>query len=407
MQDLSERRNVVLCVTGSIAAYKSAELTRLLVTRGYAVRVIMSEAATEFITPLTMQSLSGSSVVTSFWQRENRPGEYHGIEHISLADWADAVAIVPATADCIAKLAAGFAETPIQATVLATKAPVLIAPAMNVNMLDHPKTAENIAILRSRGITFVDPEEGNLACGWHGNGRLAEPKEIFYAIRRALSTQDFAQKRVLVATGPTWEAIDPLRFISNSSSGKMGLCIAREAFRRGAHVTLVHGPMNQFISEQFERVPVTSAKEMHDTVTHEVFGTARGVDIVIMAAAVSDFTPITVSPVKLKKEELSSLQLKQNIDILSSLGNQRGDGVAPTLVGLAIETGEVPELLEELQNKLAQKHADLMIGNFAEDAFDRNTNRVWLVDKHGKQEEIASTFKSRVANKVLDAILKL
>jgi phosphopantothenoylcysteine decarboxylase / phosphopantothenate---cysteine ligase len=354
-----------------------------------------------------MQALSGSPVVVSFWNGEGKSGEYSGMEHISLADWADVVAIVPATADCIAKLAAGFAETPIQATVLATKAPVLIAPAMNVNMLEHPKTQENITILRERGVHFVDPEEGSLACGWNGTGRLAEPREIFYAIRRALSTQDFSGKQVLVVTGPTWEDIDPTTFISSRSSGKMGLAIAREIFRRGGDVTLVHGPMNQFISEQFNRLPVISADEMCTTVLNHVFEREQRVDIVIMAAAVLDFRPEKVSETKLRRGNLSPVKLALNTDILSSIGSRRGNATSPTLVGFAIETGELPDLLEELQSKLSQKHADLMVGNFAEEAFDLNTNRVWLVDKHGKQEEIASTFKSRIANKILDSILKL
>lgn len=212
------RTRILLGVTGSIAAYKAAEIARYFMKRGCVVRTVMSESAEKFISSLTFESLTGQPVLRTFWE-ETKPG---AIGHIALADWADGVVVAPASADCIAKAAHGFADSPLLAILLATRAPIVIAPAMNVNMLEHPQTQENIDTLRSRGVTFVDPESGDLACGWKGRGRLAEASEVYSATMRALGPHDLIGKRVLISTGPTREAIDPVRFISNRSSGKMG-----------------------------------------------------------------------------------------------------------------------------------------------------------------------------------------
>jgi len=240
MSDFGEKRNILLGITGSIAAYKGAELARIFISRGYSVRVVMTESAQEFISPLTFQSLTGNPVVTGFWER----GEGANIEHIQLADWASALVVAPATADLVAKMTSGIADSPLLAILLATRAPIVICPAMNVNMWEHPATVENVEILKSRGIHFVGPEEGSLACGWVAAGRLADPWDIFHSTRRVLSKTDFAGKRVLVVTGPTREPIDPVRFVSNRSSGKMGVALAQEAYCRGAEVTMIHGPIN-------------------------------------------------------------------------------------------------------------------------------------------------------------------
>lgn len=406
MSELPERKRVVLGITGSIAAYKAVELARILISRGYSVRVIMSESATKFISPLTLQAVTGSPVSVTFWQES----EATGIGHIELADWAEAFVIAPATADCIAKLAYGFADEPLLAVALATKAPLLVAPAMNVNMYEHPKTQENIEILRKRGVAFVDPEEGALACGWNGAGRLAAPTEIFEHIRKVLTHQDLKDKRILITTGPTREPLDPVRFLSNRSSGKMGMALAREAFRRGAKVTLIHGPVAIDVPGQVQCVGVVTAQEMRDAVMRHTAGEGKGsgVDVVIMAAAVSDYRPQEASRHKLKKsQKMPALQFVQNPDILLELGQARKKSRTPVLVGFAVETGEVEELVVEVRKKLKDKMADIIVGNLADDAFDLDTNRVWLIDRNGRQEEIATTYKNRVANKILDGVLKL
>jgi len=405
MNGSTEKTRVLLGVTGSIAAYKSAELVRRLVTRGYEVRVAMSDAAEEFITPLTLSSVSGNPVVTGFWNE----GDQGEIGHISLADWADVVVVAPASADFIAKARAGMAENPLLAICLATRAPILMAPAMNINMIEHPATRENMAALAGRGVRFIEAEEGALACGWYGSGRMAEPWEIFQHVLRALSGGDYIGKRVLVSTGPTREPIDPVRFVSNRSSGKMGVAIAREAFRRGAEVTLVHGPVSAKVPRQIRKVPVMTAVEMHQAMLEHAFpSNGDKPDVIIMTAAVSDFRVKNSSPLKMKaSRDLKTLELEPNPDILMDLGKKRGDTERPLLVGFAVETGEIDELVVEASKKLKSKNADMIVGNFAEDAFDLDTNRVWLIDRYGKQEEVALTFKSRVANKILQSILHL
>ncbi len=295
---------------------------------------------------------------------------------------------------------------------------------MNVNMLEHPKTKENIAILRARGVHFVDPAEGALACGWSGSGRLAEPSEIFYHVRRLLSFGDFSGKHVLITTGPTREYIDPVRYLTNRSSGKMGVALAREAFRRGAEVTLVHGPMRPRVPGPVRCLQVISAQEMYEKVMKIAKGQmaadeAEGApisqpDIVIMSAAVADYRPMREASHKLKKDNSPlKLELELNPDILSDIGAwrksvSRGNlGARPTLVGFAVETGEIEDLLTEARNKLTSKNADMIVGNFAQDALELDTNRVWMVDRTGRQEEVATTYKSRVANRILDSVLRL
>lgn len=405
MTNVMEKRNVVLGVTGSIAAYKAIELGRLLVSRGYEVRTIVTESAQKFVTPLTFQSVTGKPVMIDFWSANDA----ESIEHIDIADWAEVLVIAPATADVIAKLAYGFADTPLLAAALATRAPIVIAPAMNVNMYEHEATKANIETLRKRGVMFVDPEEGALACGWNGAGRLADPGDIFYHVRRALTEHDYKGKRILITTGPTREPIDPVRFISNRSSGKMGTALAREAFCRGAEVTLIHGPIKKLeLPECIEAVPIVTAQEMYDAVMERAFREKDPYDLVIMVAAVSDFRPVESSSHKIKKSTADHvLKLEENPDILASLGKKRGKGTKPTLVGFAVETGDTDELISELRNKVDSKGIDLIVGNLAQDAFDLDTNRAWLIKKNGKQEEIATTFKWRVANKILDAALKV
>lgn len=392
---------IVLGVTGSIAAYKAAEIARYLMKRGCVVRVVMTDSAEKFISPLTFESITQQPVLRTFWE-ETQPG---AIGHIALADWADAVVVAPASADFIAKAAFGFAESPLLAVLLATKAPVVMAPAMNVNMYEHPQTQENIDHLAARGVTFVEPDSGDLACGWKGRGRLAEASEIYFETRRALGPRDLVGQRVLISTGPTREAIDPVRYISNRSSGKMGIALAKEAYRRGAEVTVVYGPLSATprLPRRVSKVSITSAAQMRDAVFSQL---SSSPEIVIMAAAVADYRPASPASEKIKKStNPSSIELAPNEDILLEVGERKGSSKRPFLVGFAVETGTVEELVAEVQRKLARKNADLMVGNLAQDSFDKDTNRVCIVRRSGTYESLETARKSVVARRIFDAIL--
>ena len=403
MSDI-ERSRVLLGVTGSIAAYKAVELARRLVKRGLTVRVAMTESATEFIAPLTFETITGNSVAVGFWDEKG----VEGIEHIDLGAWAEVVVIAPATADTIAKITAGFADNELLASLLVTRAPILIAPAMNTNMYEHPATQENIAKLKSRGIKFIDPEEGDLACGWHGTGRMADPKQIFYHTLRELNPADFAGKKVLVTAGPTREFIDPVRFISNRSSGRMGAALANEAFLRGAEVTLIQGPIDVKLPSPIKRISVENAQEMYETTLRQVFETDLKPDIVIMAAAVADFRPKNYIDQKVKKHtNITEVELVPNPDILKDMGARRGAARNPVLVGFAVETGEFEELSEKVRQKIINKNIDMVVGNLAAEAFETNTNHVLIMDRNNHQEEILTTYKGRIARKIFDSIRRL
>jgi phosphopantothenoylcysteine decarboxylase/phosphopantothenate--cysteine ligase len=392
---------IVIGVTGSIAAYKAAEVARYFMKRRCVVRVVMSESAEKFISPLTFESITQQPVLRTFWE-ETQPG---AIGHIALADWADAVVVAPASADFIAKAAFGFAESPLLAVLLATEAPVIMAPAMNVNMYEHPQTQENISSLAARGVAFVEPDSGDLACGWKGRGRLAEASEIYFETQRALGPKDLLGKRVVISTGPTREAIDPVRFISNRSSGKMGISLAKEAYRRGAQVTVVHGPLSSIprLPRLITKLPVTSAAQMREVIVAQV---GSSPDIVIMAAAVADYRPASPSTEKIKKATgPSSIDLAPNGDILLEVGERKGSSHRPFLVGFAVETGTAEELVAEVKRKLDRKNADLMVGNLAQDSFDKDTNRVCLVHRSGECESIDTARKSAIARRIFDAIV--
>jgi phosphopantothenoylcysteine decarboxylase/phosphopantothenate--cysteine ligase len=401
-----KQKHLVLGVTGSIACYKAAELARFFMRRGFKVRVVMTKSATQFVSPLTFQALTGNPVAESFWDEGTRGN----IGHIDLADWADVVVIAPATADCIAKMAFGFAESSLLAVVLATKAPVVIAPAMNVNMLEHPRTQENLDLLRCRGVAIVQPEAGALACGWTGSGRLASAPEIYAQTERVLGPGDLVGKRVVISAGPTREALDPVRYLSNRSSGKMGVALAREAYRRGAHVTLVHGPLGYkpvLPCEVVSRQTMT-AEEMHQAVVHEVFdrGQSAQADIVIMAAAVADFRPTHPGESKIKKSSApSSIELTPNIDIVRDLGERRGEKRRPYLVGFAVETDGEAALIREAQSKAVRKNVDIIVGNLANDAFEGNTNRCWIVDAQGGSIALNTASKRSIACSIWEEIV--
>jgi phosphopantothenoylcysteine decarboxylase/phosphopantothenate--cysteine ligase len=383
---------VVLGVTGGIAAYKAVELLRLLTKAGATVHVVMTRSATEFVTPLTFQTLSMNPVHTELF---NLISEQE-IGHISLADRADLFIIAPATANVIGKLAHGIADDMLTTTVMATKAPVLIAPAMNVNMYQNPLYQENEARLKAHGYLFVEPARGMLACGWEGEGKLQEPAAIFEAALAALTPKDLAGERVLVTAGPTREELDPVRFISNYSSGKMGYAIALAASRRGARVTLVTGPTCLDAPWGVETIHVTSAREMRDAVLERYASTS----IVIKAAAVADYRPARRATDKVKKtDQPETIELVRNPDILAELGANKGGQL---LVGFAAET---ESLLENAGKKLNEKNLDLVVANDVGQAgagFNVDTNIARLLYRDGRVEELPLMGKEALANVILD-----
>lgn len=388
-------KTVILGVTGSIAAYKAAELASLMVKRNYAVHVIMTPAATRFITPLTLQAISQNPVHVDMFAS---PGSWE-IGHISLAGRADLVLVAPASADFIARLAAGMADDLLAATIMATRATVLLAPAMNDGMYANPVLQEKIVYLKGVGYRFIEPETGRLACGTVGQGRLASPDAIIGAVSQALSSyRDLAGKRILVTAGPTREPLDPVRYLSNYSSGKMGYAIAEEACRRGAVVTLVSGPTQLAPPPGVSLVPVETAQEMFEAVV----GRYDQVDAVIKAAAVADFRPRQKSGQKLKKQVVSPvLELERTPDILSYLGEHKSRQV---LVGFAAET---ENLLENAGSKLRQKNLDLMVANDLTEpgaGFGVDTNLVTLLYSSGEIIKLPVLSKKEVAGILLDKV---
>ena len=385
-------KTVVVGVSGGIACYKACEVVRLLVTAGARVRVVMTAAAQRFVTPLTFQTLAGQPVATDTFDLTQESE----IGHIRLADEADAIAIAPATANVIAKLATGLADDLLTTVLLVARAPVVLAPAMNVHMWEHPTVQENLARLVARGAHVVGPTSGWLACGYEGTGRLAEPDDIVEEILRVLAPQDLAGERVLVSAGPTQEAIDPVRYLSNRSSGKMGYAIARVARRRGAEVTLVTGPTALRPPAGVQVVSVTTAEEMARAV-QAAFASAT---VVIMGAAVADYRPRRTLDRKLKKAgQPLTLDLEANPDILRRLSTRKGRRL---LVGFAAETND---LVSEARRKLADKRLDLIVGNDVTApgaAFGGDTNAVHLIDAAGQEEALPVLAKEEVAERILD-----
>ena len=391
-------KTVVLGITGSIAAYKSAELASLLVKRNYSVHVIMTPAATRFITPLTLQAISQNPVHVDMFT----PPDSWEIGHVSLAGRADLILVAPATADFLARLAAGMADDLLAATILAARVPVLLAPAMNDGMYANPVLQEKIAYLKKFGYRFIEPESGRLACGSVGQGRLAGPDAIVGAVVQSLTAElDLAGKRILVTAGPTREAIDPVRFISNYSSGKMGYAIAEEACRRGAEVTLVSGPAQLVPPPGVNLVPVETAQEMFEAVVSRY----DQVDAVIKAAAVADFRPREKAVQKLKKQAAGLvLELERTPDILGYLGEHKSGQV---LVGFALET---ENLLTNAVGKLRQKNLDLIVANDLTDpeaGFEVDTNLVTLVYSTGENIKLPVLSKKEVASVLLDKVAAL
>ncbi len=392
-----QNRTVVLCVGGGIAAYKACEIARLVVKGQGTVRVAMTRAATRFVQPLTFQALSGAPVLVDLLD----PSSELAYGHLALARAADLVVVAPATADLLARIRAGMADDAVTTTILAATCPVLLAPAMNTRMWRNPVTQENLAALRARGLHVVGPGAGELADGDVGEGRLAEPDEIAVAASRLLGNLDLAGRKVLVTAGPTREPIDPVRFISNPSSGKMGYAVARVAAHRGAEVTLVSGPTQLPDPMGVKVVRVETAEQM----AHAVELAAPGMDLFVGAAAVSDYRPSVASPRKIKKGQADeTLVLSRTPDILAGLGARHaGKPDAPVLVGFAAETEEV---ITRAREKLRGKRCDLVVANRVGGpgaGFGGDTNRVALVSST-ELAEIEGP-KERIAEAILDWIV--
>ena len=391
---------VLLGVTGGIAAYKSAELTRLLVKAGATVQVVMTASARQFITPLTLQVLSGQPVCTDLFDLEFESQ----IGHIQVARAAHLVVIAPATANVIAKMAAGVADDYLTTVLLATSAPVLVCPAMNVKMYEHPATQRNLEVIRSFGHRILPPSTGALACGEEGAGRLAELADIMEAIRRMLTPPKLEGKRVLVSAGPTWEMFDPVRFISNPSSGKMGYALAAAASRRSAEVHLVSGPVSIKPPHGVKLHHITSALEMQAVIN----GLASQVDVVVMAAAVSDYRPSEIEPQKLKKNDGNlNITLVNNPDILLQLSQAKSLNRPQVLIGFAAET---ESLIENATDKLRKKNLDLIIANDLTQAgsgFACDTNQVKIIDRAGEITELPQLSKEEVAERIWDRVEEL
>jgi len=392
---------IALGVSGGIAAYKSAEIVRLLQDRGVRVQVIMTRAAQEFLRPLTFAALSGEKVITDLFAAENeQPNIDSAVEHIAVAQAIDALLVAPATADVIGKFAHGIATDFLTTLYLATTAPVVVAPAMNVNMWNHEATRANVETLRKRGVRIVEPGSGYLACGMTGPGRLAENEAIVAAVMEALgASQDLAGETVLITAGPTREKIDPVRYITNRSSGRMGYALAEAALRRGARVLLVSGPTSVTPPGAAELTQVESAEEMRTAVLKLLPQSS----IVIKTAAVSDYRPKAASAQKIKRTGPMSLELEPTADILAEIGRAKESQL---VIGFAAETQNV---LENARKKLGAKKLDAIVVNDVSQegvGFDSDRNAVTIIT-HDEVIEVPETTKWEVAQRVLDQVVKL
>ena len=390
-------QHIILGVTGGIAVYKAVELCRLFVKAGAQVRVVMTEAAKQFVTPLTFQTISKQPV----YDRLFIGSERFSVEHVGLAQEADLFVIAPATANTLGKIANGIADNLLTTTLMAAKCPILLAPAMNTNMYENPLQQANLKKLAAVGYHFVGPEQGELACGDQGRGRMSEPQAIFTAACQLLLADPFWQgKHVLVTAGPTREAIDPIRFLTNRSSGKMGYAVAEVAALLGADVTLISGPVDLMPPPGVKTIMVTTAQEMYDAVTAHF----PAVDVVVKAAAVADYRPLCQCKQKIKKGNELNLVLVQNPDILAELGRQKQQQI---LVGFAAETDN---LRENAEKKLIQKKLDLIVANnvLQEGAgFAADTNIIQIFYRNGEEKQFPKMTKHQVAREVLNAVKEL
>ena len=394
-------KHIILGICGGIAAYKSVSLLRLLVKAGAEVQVVITPAGKQFITPVTLSALSQKPVVSEFFTANT--GEWHS--HVDLGLWADCMVIAPATASTIGKMAHGIADNMLVTTYLSAKSQVFVAPAMDLDMMAHPSTTANIALLRSYGNIIIEPESGELASGLIGKGRMEEPERIAAVLEAYFAKKaDLAGKRVLITAGPTHEKIDPVRFIGNYSSGKMGYALAAECASRGAEVTLVSGPVSVTVDNPSVKVVhVESAREML-AACEEAFVTA---DIAVMCAAVADYAPLHVADRKIKREhsDVPVIELVKNPDIAATLGSKKHPG--QTLVGFALETDHE---LDNAREKLARKNLDMIVLNSMRDkgaGFGTDTNKVSIFKADGSRQDFGLKSKREVAADIVDAILTL
>ena len=393
MGTILKNKKITLGVTGAISAYKALELTRLLIKEGADVYPVMTKAATEFITPLSLSTLSKNPVSTALF---DLTGETK-ISHIDLAQSSDLIIVAPATANIIGKVANGLADDLLSTLLMAAKAPVLLAPSMNSQMWANPVVQANVKKLEKLGFFFVGPSEGDLACGYKGTGRLASVEEIFEAAEEALIAKDLKGEKVLVTAGPTREAIDPVRYVSNASSGKMGYAVAKAARRRGAEVVLVSGPSFLPRPAGVTFVPVRTAEEMLDACV-SYFPQST---IVIMAAAVADYRPTKSYPSKVKKDaRVLSLEMERTQDVLKHLGTLKKKG--QTLIGFALETDNIEE---NARKKLKEKGLDLVVANTPA-GLDSDTNQVTILSRDGLADRLPPLPKEEVADRILDRALK-
>ncbi|MEE9288666.1 MAG: bifunctional phosphopantothenoylcysteine decarboxylase/phosphopantothenate--cysteine ligase CoaBC [Bacteroidota bacterium] len=399
-----QKKNIVVGVTGGIAAYKACYLVRELCRKGAVVRVIMTRSATEFVTPLTFSTLSQNEVIVDLWPAGRSGSTDLGVRHVNIGVWADAAIIAPASANTMAKLACGIADNALTTTVLALRCPLILAPSMDLDMWNHPTTQSNVSRLKQLGYFVIPPGEGALASGLEGPGRLAEPDTVIEYLEKILQKthRDLTGKSVVVTAGPTREPIDPVRFISNWSSGKMGFAMSHAASLRGADVTLITGPVQLATPRNVERVDVVTAEEMKAV----VFERSEKADIVVMSAAVSDFAPIRHSDRKIKKTDsaLLNLKLQSTTDILQSLGSRKDGKV---LVGFALETENE---IQNAKTKLQDKNLDLIVVNNPQvegAGFDAETNVVSIIDRKGVVQKLEKMSKFDVAMEVLDRVVYL
>ncbi len=389
-----EGNRVALGVTGGISAYKACELVRLLVKSGVEVKVIMTEDATRFVTPETFRVLSGNEVLVDTFDHTH-PSR---VEHVMIPEEVDLLVVAPATANTIAKFANGIADNMLTCAFLANAKRTLVCPAMNSRMYQHPATRRNIEVLKSYGVAVLEPEAGALACGDEGKGRLPAPERIHEEVIRLLSVKDLEGKRVLVTAGPTREFLDPVRFISNPSSGKMGFALAKAASRRGAEVVLVSGPTWLETPVGVERVDVVSAQQMFD----EVVKRAEDTDVFIMSAAVADYRPKVRYDSKIKKESVSldTIPLERTPDIIAHIAKNKRAG--QFVVGFAAETDDV---VKNATDKMKRKNMDMIVANVATQAFQKDTNRVVIVLKSGELRYLPEMSKEDVADEILDEVV--
>lgn len=393
-------KHIIIGVTGSIAAYKAAALVRLFVKEGAEVKVVMTELAKQFITPLTLATLSKHPVMVEFYNPEN--GDWHS--HVDMGLWADLFLVAPATANTIAKMACGVADNLLLTTYLSAKCPVMVAPAMDLDMYSHPATQRNLDILKAYGNRIVEPGAGELASGLVGKGRMAEPEEIASIVRSFFEEgKELAGKRVLLTAGPTYEKIDPVRFIGNYSTGKMGFALAEEFARRGAEVVVVAGPVHLTLqSPAIQRRDVESAAGMYEEVMRE----APACDVVVSCAAVADFTPAEQATAKIKRgAEEMTLRLEPTRDIAAELGKQKRPG--QLLVGFALETND--EECNALA-KLRKKNLDFVVLNSLKDeqaCFGYDTNKVTIIDRDGRQYHYGLKTKQEVASDIVSRVVAM